>query len=391
VSGGQQQYDELQRRWRESSADPALALELSVLSQRLGQPDNAQLWAKRAARLQPRAAFRQLLETELEIFALPQGRDVSIATIDERGELLPLEMGPRDSQAELRLQHGFYRVGSGPGLELYELGQSQPVIHVLAPTGPIHAWLVTREALIVGAEADDRGPWLAWMPIQEARSPAPASWRRIPLRLEGKFFPVRKAIDALSLVGDRLLAWDNIVLPKFVFELDFSQGIEAARQSRCAMLGSHYTYERIRNAACGDGYAALFSVGGGRAGPGYMISLYDLDELQERTWAGHVVDHWNLGEQPLGISWHHVDIAEGRVLISAGHAGLLWASIKALCEAESRPFPLDLLQPFRADIPAGDQVLAARGLGGDRVLVVVQDHLDNTRRYARTLSLPESL
>ncbi len=93
-----------------------------------------------------------------------------------------------------------------------------------------------------------------------------------------------KSIDHLFIVGDRLVAVDNIVIPKWVLTYRLgAEGVPTAEGIR--PLTVHSTYERIKRGATGLSVVALYSSAVGRNGTSSYLAVLDKDELDE---LGHV-------------------------------------------------------------------------------------------------------
>jgi hypothetical protein len=88
-----------------------------------------------------------------------------------------------------------------------------------------------------------------------------------------KQFGHRKKISALFMSGDRLMAVDNIVTPKFL--VFFSLAAEGAGEPEFLELRGHGPYETIHSAAFTAGRLALLSGTGSMRGPGFFISIVD--------------------------------------------------------------------------------------------------------------------
>ena len=114
-------------------------------------------------------------------------------------------------------------------------------------------------------------------------SPNEASeWRpaELPKLARGR----HKSIDGLIVAGDRLIAVDNIVMPKWNLEFDISDPF-APKYLRAVRIPAHSSYEHITAAAGGDGYFAAVSHTMNHGNSASHCALYDLSSLEHvRSW-----------------------------------------------------------------------------------------------------------
>ena len=142
-----------------------------------------------------------------------------------------------------------------------------------------HAVASHHGVLYVGG-AGPRGESL-WV----ATPDSPQGWRNAAPRPDVSV--PSKAIDALLLDGDRLVAVDDIVLPKFSFVFDVSAPGEPRLVDQVD-LPVHMTYERVCGAVIGGRFIAVRSHGAGGMGSTAHIALLDRATLAElATWNGH--------------------------------------------------------------------------------------------------------
>jgi hypothetical protein len=96
----------------------------------------------------------------------------------------------------------------------------------------------------------------------------------------------RKAIDELLLDGDRLVAVDNLVFPKWLWEYDVADP-NSPQILRSAMLPKNGANERIVGAAIGRTRIAVNSWTVGRFGSGTHLAIYSRNtfkRLQSINW-----------------------------------------------------------------------------------------------------------
>jgi hypothetical protein len=142
-----------------------------------------------------------------------------------------------------------------------------------APRGMrVHALAARGDALYLGGHVRRGGRESLW--VRDLRTGAQA-----PVPLPEETYP-GKAIDALLVDGDRLIAVDDIVFPKWYFVYDIGDPLRP-RAGRSIRLPGHYSYERVLSSAlCGDAVATLSS-GVGRAGRWTGLSLCTRETLDE--------------------------------------------------------------------------------------------------------------
>ena len=190
-----------------------------------------------------------------------------------------------------------------------------------APRGMrVHALAARGDALYLGGHVQ-RGGHRESLWVRDLRSGT-----LTPVPLPEETYP-GKAIDALLVDGDRLIAVDDIVYPKWHFVYHIGDPL-APRVKGSVELPGHYSYEQVLSAAlCGDAVATL-SAGVGRVGRWVGLSLCTRDTLDEGAcvtlenprWRG-----WPEGEEvpdPAGPEnenvWTEVVAGTGAFLLPAG-------------------------------------------------------------------------
>ena len=97
-----------------------------------------------------------------------------------------------------------------------------------------------------------------------------------------------KSIDAVFVRDDKLIAFDNILMPKWILVYELlpalsEAGVELVR------LRTHTTYEQIAHAAEGQDVYALYSSGVNHGIRSYYVSLIGKKSLAEiAVWSGHL-------------------------------------------------------------------------------------------------------
>lgn len=131
-----------------------------------------------------------------------------------------------------------------------------------------------------------------------------------------------KRIDDLRLDGDRLLAVDNVVLPKWLLVYDIRQPESPALVSMHQILG-HGTYEGILRGAVGDHWVALLSRTVGRAGAQAHIAI--LDKLRFREVGSLCLDLDASAKD--SVAWYDIQFLGDVLFTAAGRAGIAWLDL----------------------------------------------------------------
>ena len=129
-----------------------------------------------------------------------------------------------------------------------------------------------------------------------------------------------KSIDGLHVDGTRLIAVDDIVLPKYLFVFDVSQPF-APVLSRSEALPVHFTYEHVVATSFAPPWLAILSAGaGGRSGEYDFLALHDSELLVERCKMVRSPPGWF--SRPRVPRWRDVALVGGRAAIAADKAGI---------------------------------------------------------------------
>jgi hypothetical protein len=149
-----------------------------------------------------------------------------------------------------------------------------------------------------------------------------------------------KSIDEFLFDGNRMLAIDNIVYPKYILEYDV---IVPDRPTLVAThsIPSHGVYEITASASLGTYWLALLSYSGPDNGRVPTISLLDRRTLQEYGFfGGRALRQAPWGCQTRWPMWHSVALRGDQLLLAADEAGI------GVLDLTSLPWPTD---PVRDD------------------------------------------
>jgi hypothetical protein len=207
------------------------------------------------------------------------------------------------------------------GLEVHAIARAGRTVYVAGRHVAVDAGdrATGHEIAFVGALDD---PGAGWTPLD-----VPPEVRRMG-----------KSIDGLFVDGPRLVALDDIVLPKVLLTYDVTDP-RAPRRTGHAPLGAHHTYERVLCGARGEGWLAVLSRGGGRAGTGSFIALHDDRDLGERcVLAAFFPGHDPAAPRPF---WTDVAVVGGALVVARGGEGVA-------------VLDLALAEPHRAGLPPSD-------------------------------------
>ena len=185
------------------------------------------------------------------------------------------------------------------------------------------AFLITSaDELFVGGKSDR--PWLGRMNLLEPRR----SWVSL-LPDEDLKFANEKGIDALSLTpyGDRLIAYDNLMLPLYAWIMDRSE--QGWSKPRRIEIEPEYTYEHIVSAYATDDLVYLITRGINHGNSMQFLRRFDRNaEKSELLLSETQKDIYSKNSEndamfETGQEWSQVMATEaGTVLIAAGDHGL---------------------------------------------------------------------
>jgi hypothetical protein len=171
----------------------------------------------------------------------------------------------------------------------------------------------------------------------DLQAPVPA-WRRLDLAAELRHRG--KAVDSFVLDGDRLLALDDILLPKWWFVYDVS---DARRPAFVAAppLAVHSTYETYHHAALAHRHVVTVSTSINHGLTRVHLAFFnraDLAHLGAVTAVGGRVATRGRPEVAGARDFVHVDALDERVVLSADREGCAMLDLRAL-DALSAPAP----------------------------------------------------
>ncbi len=185
------------------------------------------------------------------------------------------------------------------------------------------AFLVTEDdELFVGGKSDR--PWLGRMNLRDARR----TWVSM-LPVEDLDSANEKGIDALSLTpyGERLIAYDNLMLPLYAWITDRSE--QSWSRPRRIEIEPEYTYENIVSAHATEDAVYLITRGVNHGKYMQFLRRFDrnagksellLSETAKDSWSRDSSDD---AMYERGQEWSQVLATEsGTVLIAAGKHGL---------------------------------------------------------------------
>ena len=118
------------------------------------------------------------------------------------------------------------------------------------------------------------------------------NWQALPFPKD--FAPMQyKSIDLLFLDGNKLIAVNDIIFPKWIFTYDISER-EKPKPVDIISLEQHTTYESVYAGADNDNYIAILSGGINHGHSSRFVSLLDKKTLKEkRCWSAYLTQHDN--------------------------------------------------------------------------------------------------
>lgn len=205
-------------------------------------------------------------------------------------DVIPLTPAPGDGDAVRRFSTDGSEFGfldqAGKRLGHYRLIDHDPWFETLTPpiTLPPHCFaqdFVIHDSVMIAGGHGNKAEALRAHPIGKV-----LPWRSIPLP-EG-VGKRGKSIDALFVRGNKLIAIDNVLLPKWVlvYELEpelTNEGVEMVR------LATHTTYEKTKMAVEGRDFYAVYSTGVNHGIVSHHVALLDKHSLmQKAVWSGAI-------------------------------------------------------------------------------------------------------
>lgn len=191
---------------------------------------------------------------------------------------------------------------------------SEPSIRrIKIPRKPtIHAIVVIDDVAFIGADAG--GSMLGYVDLRAA-----SDWK--PIAIPDQLNTFGKGIDGFAHDGSRLVAIDDIVLPRYMLLVDI-QAPRSPRFLESRHLPAHSSAERILSVSSNHDTIALLSTSANHGAFSSHVSFLDLRTLEEfavlhaqckgsiRRWADRSYD------------LHSVAIAEDHLLIAADEDGI---------------------------------------------------------------------
>lgn len=365
--------ERVEQRIREAEANPREPggwIAASSALARAGRWDEAQEAGLRAAEVDPQAATGCVLESRAPLAVLPgdEGLSALVAASPTRvaalRELPFLAQPPPALHPERRVVAGFD--GERAGVGVLELEGEGPRWFELPPGGERelkgHAVGFCGRALYVGTN----GERLLVRDLDDLD----AGWSDV--QLPGEEFRWGKAIDAFVLDGQRLIAVDDMILPKYCFVLDVSDPLRPAFQ-RVSTLGAHYTYEHVNGAALGESHLAVLSAGGGMGGAYTFLAFYRRDDLEEAFHVSQRVFEPGGEARARARAWHAVDMLGSLALVAAGVDGL------GVFDASRPPAGDPQLSYVPGTAEDDVELLRAVALPGREQVLLAQGHFDDAQ------------
>jgi hypothetical protein len=214
----------------------------------------------------------------------------------------PLAIAPGTADAIWRLSEDgteFGNIDQGQKrIGHYKILDQAPWVQPLKPplTLPKRALandiLIHQGELVVGGHSQDgEALWI--------RSPQDdRSW--ISIQLPQEVRARGKSVDALFADGSKLVAIDNMKIPKWILVYELTQPFNTA-QPLVIPLKSHTTYEKVHVCAEGEHTYALYSTGINHGNVHYCVSLLSKNTLTEiANWSWNKINSdWSITGDPL--------------------------------------------------------------------------------------------
>ncbi len=151
-----------------------------------------------------------------------------------------------------------------------------------------------------------------------------ATWS--PLKIPDSVAAFRKTIDGLLVYGNRLIAGDDLVFPKWFIRYDITDPASPVLLDS-KEIPAHGVYEHIRKAVIGSRWVAALSTTSGKAALGEHIALYDADSLTEigsvtnERIARRLAGYPELSPDT-SLSWESIELYDDILLIAARDRGM---------------------------------------------------------------------
>lgn len=150
-----------------------------------------------------------------------------------------------------------------------------------------------------------------------------------------------KAVDGLLIEGRRIIAVDDIVMPKWVivYEADDAGNLQPEEVTE---LPCHTSYERIRRCALGPGMVGLISSGFNHGTSSRFVSILgSADFMEWALWSAHEgpEDEGEERMRPPLMRACDLGFLRGRLVIACGGFGLLVADLRGWSPVLEDPGP----------------------------------------------------
>jgi len=208
----------------------------------------------------------------------------------------------------------------------------------------------------------------------------------------------RKTIDGLLVHGNRLIAVDDLIFPKWFIRYDITNPAAPVLLDS-KRIPAHGVYEHIRKAVIGSHWVATLSTTSGKAALGEHIALYDADSLTEvgsvtnERIARRLTGYRELGPDT-SLSWESIEIYGDILLIAARDRGMAILDLSGLDRGEDISTQLEEMLTYRKYIglPGSDYLNFMLVPPLDKVAVIVSradslDHILLTREELLTPNL----
>jgi hypothetical protein len=181
----------------------------------------------------------------------------------------------------------------GKRLRLFELGED--ALHetkaLPLPVGVVADSIVLSDAVVfLGCHSDESEAHLQREKLfsLDLRAANP-DWQGAPMWYDGDDFIPRKAIDELFVDGDRLLAIDDIVFPRYSLIYAIRDRTQLELMQAVQMV-DHTSYESVRAATLGQRWLAVISVGINHGTWMQFVAVLERDSLAERICYDYSID-----------------------------------------------------------------------------------------------------
>jgi hypothetical protein len=189
----------------------------------------------------------------------------------------------------------------GKRLRLFELGEDA-LLETKAPPLPaavIADSVVLSDAVVfLGCHSDESEAHLQREKLfsLDLRAANP-DWQGAPMWYDGDDFIPRKAIDELFVDGDRLLAIDDIVFPRYSLIYAIRDRTQLELMQAVQMV-DHTSYESVRAATLGRRWLAVISVGINHGTWMQFVAVLERDSLAERVCYDYSIDPFEGRDAP---------------------------------------------------------------------------------------------